>query len=255
MFVFKKIVSSLLFPIPICLFLLVVIIAFQEKIKHHRFIMLIAVVIMYTSTTAFFVNPIISVLEHRYPRVSRVPAEVRYIVVLGGDIRSHHAFANQSLGDSSLARVTEAIRLTRLAILNNKNTKLILSGGGLGATTSAKAMYAFALQNGVPKQNLILENRSLDTEDEAQQLQPILRKTPFLLVTSAVHMPRSMLMFSSLDMKPIAAPCEFNGHRYYSIRVLNFIPSATIAARFHLAWHEILGMTWYRLRHDTTAQY
>ena len=41
---------------------------------------------MYTSTTAFFVNPIISVLEHRYPRVSRVPAKVRYIVVLGGDI-------------------------------------------------------------------------------------------------------------------------------------------------------------------------
>ena len=50
---------------------------------------------------------------------------------------------------------------------------------------------------GVAQQDMVLESESRDTEESAKAVAPIVQKDPFLLVTSASHMPRSMAMRSS----------------------------------------------------------
>jgi uncharacterized SAM-binding protein YcdF (DUF218 family) len=59
---------------------------------------------------------------------------------------------------------------------------------------------------GVPKDNMIIEEASKDTKDQARLIKPIVGTAPFVLVTSAIHMPRSMALFEKLGMNPIPAP-------------------------------------------------
>jgi uncharacterized SAM-binding protein YcdF (DUF218 family) len=60
-----------------------------------------------------------------------------------------------------------------------------------------------------PNEDLILESDSKDTNDQARLIQPIVGDDLFLLVTSATHMPRSIALFKSLGMHPIAAPTDW----------------------------------------------
>ena len=45
---------------------------------------------------------------------------------------------------------------------------------------------------GVPEGDIILESKSEDTMDEALFIKPIVGNVPFVLVTTASHIPRSM---------------------------------------------------------------
>ena len=62
---------------------------------------------------------------------------------------------------------------------------------------------------GVPKERIIIENRPRDTLQEAEMLFPLLGQEAFVLVTSAMHMPRAMRIFQDHGMHPIAAPTDY----------------------------------------------
>jgi uncharacterized SAM-binding protein YcdF (DUF218 family) len=65
---------------------------------------------------------------------------------------------------------------------------------------------------GVPTGDIIPEGESMNTRENAVYVQKILKANNFktiLLVTSAMHMPRSMAIFKHLGIKAIAAPTDF----------------------------------------------
>src|SRR6185312_6028606 len=71
----------------------------------------------------------------------------------------------------------------------------------------------FLIRWGVPKNDVIGEENSRDTFENALETQKILARhgwKRYLLVTSAMHMPRSMLVFSQLVPEPIPAPGDFS---------------------------------------------
>jgi uncharacterized SAM-binding protein YcdF (DUF218 family) len=103
---------------------------------------------------------------------------------------------------------------------------------------------------GVDRQNLILETLSKDTEDEARFIHKIVGKDPFVLVTSASHMPRSMALFKKLGMQPIAAPTDY-GLREGQEEALNpgmFFPNVGELVNTETAVYEYLGLAWAKLR-------
>lgn len=71
-------------------------------------------------------------------------------------------------------------------------------------------MMAAALErDGVPAQAIVKENQSDTTRENAVFTARLLRDRGidrFLLVTSALHMPRSMASFQNQGLDPIAAP-------------------------------------------------
>lgn len=129
---------------------------------------------------------------------------VKWIVVLGGGHTSDPNIpVTSQISDASLVRLIEGVRL------HNKipGSKLILSGGKVfDAVAESETMQKIARAIGVKQEDIILESDSKDTADQTQLIKPIIGDDEFILVTSAVHMPRSMAIFKKLGMHPIPAP-------------------------------------------------
>ena len=248
-FVTKKLLSSLASPLTLVFFLIIaaIILICKNKKKTSILLLCICFLLMLITGSPFVVNPLTQSLEGRYQPLVTLPPHISKIIVLGASTRGKYPTANQVLGDASLARVIEGIRLTKMALKKHRKILLVLSGGSLGKLTAAQSMADFAEQFGIPQHILSLETGSLDTQAEAKALYPLLKSQPFVLVTSAVHMPRAIQIFRAYHMHPIAAPTQFNSTMYNPIPILNVIPNAATANRFHQYWHEVLGSLWYKI--------
>jgi uncharacterized SAM-binding protein YcdF (DUF218 family) len=174
---------------------------------------------------------------------------VRYIVVLGGS-RVINDMTPADRWGPSLGRVIEGIRLWK----NIPNSRLILSAGGAPAATSdAHAMAALPIQLGVPREALVLETRAWDTADEADLLHTTLGREPFVLVTSAGHIPRAMRQFRRLGLEPIPAPCDFRTKRL-PIWYRWFLPEVTGLEVSTSAIHEYIGGIWLLVKETFSGE-
>ena len=252
LFLSKKILSSLLLPLPLAIILLFIGLVLsclhrQKKISGsllgYGFVILVL----------FSFCPIPYILTHdlesRYQPLTKLPTNVNTIVVLGGGVRSDTSMPpNTQLGSASLARLIEGIRLYKLLLRDGKQPKLILSGGRVfGLPSEAGILENTAIILGVNKKNIILENGSKDTAEEAENLKSRLSNKPFILVTSATHMPRAMFIFQQAGTKPIAAPTQFIATKSRSA-LKRFLPSSNSLMQADISLHEYLGMAWAQIQ-------
>ena len=76
----------------------------------------------------------------------------------------------------------------------------------------------------------------------------------FLLVTSAAHMPRSMMIFRKLGLNPIAAPTDYQktdreaNLTSIESRILNVLPDADNLRETNRAIKEYIGIVIYKLK-------
>jgi uncharacterized SAM-binding protein YcdF (DUF218 family) len=135
----------------------------------------------------------------------------RTIVVLGAGSRTLRdgAIAADMPMPASVMRTLEGARLYHLL----GDPTVILSGGvtdreSPGAHPESEAMRGVILRLGVPDDHLVLESISTNTRSEAEAVRTLLgpkRLDRILLVTSPMHMRRSMATFTSAGLKPVAA--------------------------------------------------
>ena len=95
---------------------------------------------------------------------------------------------------------------------------------------------------GVPRSETAQENRSLDTQDEAVFVRDLIGKDRFVLVTSVMHLRRSMKLFEKVGLAPIPAPAG------YAPDTISLVPSVSQVALVQAAEHEYIGTWWSRLR-------
>lgn len=130
--------------------------------------------------------------------------KIKYVVVLAGgyiEVPESHPLSTK-LGKATNIRVIEGIKIYR----EIPGSKLVFTGKGWAKMTEAEAMKKFAISLGVKAEDIILENESTNTIDHTVYLKSILKSDQFILVTSALHMPRSMGLFLKAGYHPIAAP-------------------------------------------------
>lgn len=175
----------------------------------------------------------------------RTEAEVRAgsadaIVVLGGD----------GMRGADPGPVT-AERTARGAALFNQGVAplLLVTGGGPQKDPDVRAlgrgMARLAQQLGVPPEAILVEDRSLDTRQNATLSQPLLAARGvkrIVLVTSPTHLRRSAMVFSALgfEVLPVASQPAPRGW--------GFAPSFERAGELQSAVREWIGIAWYRLR-------
>ena len=259
MFILKKIIGQLFFPVPLCLEILIVgllLLLFTRKQRSGKIILSVGVILFALLSYPALSNPFLRRLEYQYPPLittatsdfapGEVVPQVRWIVVLGGGHISDLGIPITSqLAGASLVRLIEAIRLHNQI----PGSKLILSEGKVfDLVSGAETMAGVAKAIGVKQEDLILESESKDTIDEARLIKSIVGNDKFILVTSASHMPRSMGMFKKLGMHPIPAPTGYSIVKSQSINPGTFFPSAGGLRKAEGVIYEYIGLIWAKLR-------
>ena len=252
MFLFKKIVGPLLLPVSVGLEVMLLglfFLWFTRRQKAGKIIVTIGVGLFALCSYGGFSNILLKPLEYEYPALlnSANLEEVKWIVVLGGGHTSDPKLpVTSQIGKETLARLVEGIRLHKMV----PGSKLLLSGGGVfDPVPNAKVMADVALILEVDESDIVLENESRDTKDEARIIKEMVGNERFVLVTSASHMPRSMALFRKQGMDPIPAP---TGHwvkeRQGGINPGMFFPNPDNLVKVQIAIHEYLGMVWAKIR-------
>ena len=247
MFVLKKIIGELLSPGVIILVLLGLgllrIISGKNSKQCSRFLFLLALLSFYFFTTAPLPQALLYPLENQYKPFQQVNdiGEIDYIVVLsGGRVENLKVPPTSQLTATTALRVVEGIRLFHLF---SDQPTLIMSGGD--EPSDGEMMVAFAKSLGVAADKLLAETKSLDTYGNAYEVKLIIKNAPFLLVTSAWHLPRAMKIFQLLGMKPIPAPAHFKVKEKFSWR--DFLPAGVYLEEMGAAVHEYLGLAYLKL--------
>jgi uncharacterized SAM-binding protein YcdF (DUF218 family) len=98
-----------------------------------------------------------------------------------------------------------------------------------------------------PGRQVMAEARSESTAEHPANVRPLLRKEPFVLVTSAYHMFRSMRSFNKAGLNPIPYPVDFlaMGGRYgWS----DWLPSTQSLWTINVALREYLALALYMVK-------
>ena len=155
-------------------------------------------------------------LENRYPPLSQLSEAQRYagVIVLGGALEPSAiwtARGQPALNDAA-ERMTGALPLLQ----QHPHLRLLFTGGhgeligrGLSEADRARLFYA---SMGVPAERLLFESASRTTYENAvlsATLPSVDRTQPWLLLTSAWHMPRAMASFEKAGWNVTAYPVDF----------------------------------------------
>jgi uncharacterized SAM-binding protein YcdF (DUF218 family) len=186
-------------------------------------------------------------LEHRYPPPpGGLHADA--IVVLGGDARwlpvTHEATV---LGTRSLDRLVVGIELWKAGAA----PKLLLAGGTgdpfSRGPAEGEAMRAQAMALGVPADAILVDAKSRTTAENALEAKALLGDASrIILVTSALHLPRSVALFTRAGFSVQPAPADYlaTGEGF---AILDLLPRAIWLAHSDDAIHEWVGLATYRI--------
>jgi uncharacterized SAM-binding protein YcdF (DUF218 family) len=176
------------------------------------------------------------------------------VVLAAGQLENAPEYGKRSIPDYiALARLRYAAHLHRRTGLP------VLVSGGNGATgvnpdpalreyAKADAMATALRQDfGVPVR--WIEPASRDTLENARFSAALLRADGVkrvLLVTDAMHMPRSHAVFTQAGLEVVDAPTMFFSNEPRSLNA--WVPSAEGMRRSWYAIYELIGIVWYRVR-------
>lgn len=154
----------------------------------------------------------ISWLENRIPPPAALPAEVEGVIVLGGDINNQLSSVRPvSTGSSPTRQIAFADLARRFP-----NAKLVFAGGAgdplrPDVTEAAGAKRLLPLL-GLDPARVLFEERSRNTYESAILARELVAPSPdgnWILITSALHMPRALGTFRTAGWRIIPYPVGY----------------------------------------------
>lgn len=203
-------------------------------------------VVMYPPMGAMVSAP----LEHRFPRPASLPGKVDGIIVLGGAIEPYASLTRATPAlNADAERMTEFVRLAKIY----PAARLVFSGGSgmLDADwhyTEAKAARLFFEQQGLDVRRITFEDKSRNTYENIQNSKALVKPQQgqvWLLVQSAVAVPRSVGIFSKAGWPVIPVPVAYKSDNDYNTHLADGLGMIDRAA------HEWTGLAVYRLTGKT----
>lgn len=239
-----KIIVNLILP-PGCLIILLfisIILYYKNKKKLPKLIVAITF-IFYIISIPLTSDLLMHSLEYKYLPPDKLDGDV--VIVLGGGatLDSPDFSGNGNLSGSAANRLLTAARIHRKTGL-----PIIFSGGQVFKTSGNEAEIAKGqlLDLGLSENNIILENKSLNTTENAQFTAVLLKKynyTKPILLTSAFHMYRSVINFNNSGIKNLVIyPCDYSTNKKLSMDFNSLVPSSTSLNYTSVALHEYLGI-------------
>lgn len=238
-----KAIYSFFIP-PGILVLLLAGLAFGTRRRSKKTATLLAIItiILYIASTNYFGAFFIRSLEDRYSIPAKIEPDV--IVVLGGGATSDTPDISGlgGLSGSAANRLLTAVRL-----YNIHKVPIVFSGGQVFRDTANESQIAARLLEdlGVSQQDIIAEDKSLNTTENAKYVKEILGARGFrnpILVTSAFHMERAVANFEKVGVQVTPLPADYQVSRQSGIHINNMVPSGAGMYLSSLATKEYLGI-------------
>lgn len=250
-FIFSKILTLFIFPLPLLIILGVVLaLIFGNKIK-GKLILCLPPLLLWFFSTGILSQTLIQPLEDAYPPINPNSLEKHdTIIVLGGMVNNLTRHSDRVELNSSADRITDATYLYNL-----KKAKQILFTGGSGflfATSISEANQAerFFAQMGIPKKSILLEDQSRNTRENAIFTAKICKDLAIhkvILITSAFHMKRSMGEFEKQDLEITPYPTDYKTLHPDIPIWEQIVPNARALQISTIAIKEWIGIIAYRL--------
>ncbi len=251
MFTLKQFLKALILPPTSWLLLLLLVLIFWRRRWSRKLLFL-------TFSLLLSLHSGITSYALRYPLESRYaplidPRTVEpydaIVVLTAGVTPAGGLIPFPTIDEHMFRRLDEAWRLYRI-----RPKPIIISGGHVNPFTpnrnENKIARDYLILWGVPKDVVIAEDKSRDTFESAEALATLLRDKGwqrYLLVTSAFHMPRSMLAFKAKTPEPIPAPGDFSLDEL-KLNPLDILPNQGAAKKIFISVHEYLGIVNYYWR-------
>jgi uncharacterized SAM-binding protein YcdF (DUF218 family) len=213
MFIFlSKFLPLLVYPLGLAVLLLAAALVVHRHPRLRVILLAAALVILLVGSNRWVSFALARSLEWRYLPLDPVP-QAEVIVVLGGGTESAQFPRPGVEVNAAGDRVLYAARLYK----QGKAQKIILTGGNItwleGRTmTPADEMADLLALLEIPTQDVWLQPESQNTFEDALYTSRMLKENgveSVLLVTSAMHMPRSVALFEQQGVRVIPAPADF----------------------------------------------
>ncbi|MFP4510565.1 MAG: ElyC/SanA/YdcF family protein [Spirochaetaceae bacterium] len=258
-FLVQKLVSRMLFPVPLVLLSAALGTAFillahrragnsGRRARGLRYagsgLIAASFLLLGALSVAPVADALLGSLERRYEPLAALPDTVGVIVVLGAGHIEWDRFPDAAQpGDAGLARIAEAVRLARGAA--NDVVTVFTGFAGAGDIATAEVARRTAVNLGLPEERTRTLREPRNTREEARAVAAFLhadaRQSGIALVTSAFHMPRALREFAAEGIEVIPAPAGYRAHRGpYS--AWSLIPNASSLQRSERAWYEYMGL-------------
>ena len=210
-------------------------------------------------------------VEDRWPDVSNFPV-CDVIADMGGGIGASTNISSNAYLNSSADRAYFS------SLLWKAGKAPIIMPSGKGLIYSDRK---FLLDLGVPENAIVVENRARNTEENAKFVERMIIeevgrrkeeggrrmleggsgkkdverrilvewKPKVLVVTSAWHMKRTLLMFEKYapQVEAIPAACDFECVPTGNFQLTELLPNAEVFGRNAVYFHEWIGIFWYRI--------
>ena len=255
--VLSKFLPLLIYPLGLGILFLLIAALLPRKKKNGKTLLVLTILILWVGSTSPVSTALARSLEWQYTYPEEVPPADAIIILGGGTepaVNPREFVEVNSAGD----RVIAAAKLYR----DGKAPVLILSGGNIswmsnGSSTPAQQMAELLAFMDVPPSAMILDNTSQNTYENAVNVKEIIKENGFktvLLVTSAMHMPRSVMLFDQQGISVIPIPVDYsiveneNNKQSLLDTIYGFIPSVGNLAMTTNVMKEYIGIWTYSIK-------
>jgi uncharacterized SAM-binding protein YcdF (DUF218 family) len=250
-FYFSQFLSFLAMPLTLILLVLVAAAIFSPKSKGKK-ILWTGILLLLLFSNPFLSNLALLAWEPPYKSFNEIPP-TEIGVVLTGVTNLNKTASDRTFFGKGADRITQALQLYRMG----KIKKILITGGqGLNPTnayTEAELLKRFLIMTGMPETDILTEEKSLNTRENAVFTKEFLGKNgistdqEFVLITSAFHMPRSEKCFAKVGLKTIPFPVDYYSHdSKYDLPSLLY-PRAEALNSWQILFKEFLGLLMYRI--------
>jgi uncharacterized SAM-binding protein YcdF (DUF218 family) len=247
MFLLKKFLTAWLLPPGLFVALLLVGAIFSRKHKAQMVFLLFMAMGTYLAALGPVANSLLIPLENQYtvPDMHDLRDSQVYVVLMGGmDDKGMDVFGQGTLASDSTARLSAAYRLYRMA-----RKPIIISGGSAvpSGIPESEIGKRFLTKLGVRNDHIMIETRSRDTHENASYTKELCAGrgvSKIVLVTSAYHMKRAMMLFAPLFRDVSPCPSDFRAFSGQS-GIRRFFPDAESLHGTSIALRERLGILFY----------
>jgi uncharacterized SAM-binding protein YcdF (DUF218 family) len=221
--------------------LLLLFIASFVVLRKRRAVVLVLACTVFWLLGSWLAGPLVSLANSAYgstddPRFAARTA----IIVLGGGTSYDRDRRLVPDGDA-MTRIDLAASLYKRCAQTEQACFVVMSGGNPQHHEQSEAdVYAPLLVDaGVKRSDLVIENQSLDTYENARNTEKLLRSRRFdtsVLVTSSLHMRRALLAFAAFGMHPQPAVAYIREPRSW------WVPRRKGLFDSNRALHELVGI-------------
>lgn len=261
MFVYlSKLLPLFVYPLGLACIILLVWLLLKKKRRSYNGLVIAAVLLLWLGSNRWVSFALARSLEWRYLPTDPLP-QAEVIVVLGGGTESGDSPRPMTEVNGAGDRVLYAARLYKEGTASN----ILVSGGNVQFSTTrgdtpAAEMTELLELIGIPDEAIWQQPNSQNTYEDALYSAGILAEKDIdriILVTSAIHMPRSVALFEKHGIEVIPAPVDFtvteqNWESTFKPGadelLINILPNASSLGLTTNALKEYLGLLIYGLR-------